>query len=278
MLTEINYIVSCANRKVRAPPEYTQYGRLDNPAPYTWVRNLSRAEQVFTTQARDLYQGDYWTQVKGRERDGNVLIASAGYGWLSMSARVTAYAATLSPGYADSIGDRRWFRKVNAEFGKLELVRDIFPYGPLIVVMSPSYLNQITLPDYGKDMLIVTSKNTGGPYHTRTLVVPSNLQNYFGGSLASLYIRAAAMIGESGSLDIDYWRSWMKSKAAEVPPLNRPIRNKKTDEEIKEYIAENYHCAWSQLLVTYRRSGNACLQARFKYLWEEVHSGVYTYD
>jgi hypothetical protein len=230
-------------------------------------------------------------------------VISAGYGLISETAQLHGYSATFARGHPDSVAkaedivvdnmNEAWWEHLirwpGPEHGMprslAELAQDD-PRTGMLVMGSPDYLRAVeqdlltaaTRLDDDARLVVISSreieKTCLGGY---LIVSDSRLQSQLGGARTSLHARVgrqvisfAARCGwVVGKLREEYNR--MLTIALEKS-VNR--RRRVTNEEVQQFICEElvtYPRARSTgLLRKLRDRGQACEQARFKALFDDV--------
>ena len=114
----LHVIAGCTDRKRLPTPAPLRLGSLHGSAGSdrfaVWWRTLER-DRSPTRPAAELYAGDHWSVIRELPglgaKDGltvRLWVASAGYGLVPADAPLRSYAATFTPGHADSVGWRRY--------------------------------------------------------------------------------------------------------------------------------------------------------------------------
>jgi hypothetical protein len=279
-----------------------------------WCRRLENRHGERVT-ALDLYQGDHWTAVLSLIRkaelagwETDLWVASAGYGLIPAHAPLSPYAATFGGYHSDSVardsgylpkdaGQKwwkalaRWAGPVPGSPRTLEALAGEDPKAAWLVVMSPTYLDAISV-----DLMAARSELTsasrlaivsGTPGPTELELVPHWIpalevcRGTLGGSCTSLNAR----IG--GHLVSNYPpREWnckrmqpdMNLWMAGLQPLERPNRRPITDAEALTYIRKavrsNPLTSHSALLRILRSQGVACEQKRFRDLFHSLETKI----
>jgi len=272
--------------------------------------NLLRVTRDQEVAARDLYQGDHWSKVleleDAAERAGfhpRLWVCSAGYGLVSVDARLKPYAATFTTGQADSVvpsnlaGDwrsaiRTWWKTIAGWKGPdprqprtLESLASTCPETPMIVALSEPYL-AATRDDLltassamacEKLIIVSTGLRRNGDFSKNLIPSAAKLRTRFGGALHSLNVRVVLDILEhthDATISVSRLNKRYTRLLAEVATMTHPDRTRLTDEEVqlfaKQQLADDPTMTASRALRALRDSGRACEQKRFGRLFREV--------
>lgn len=303
----VHVVVMCANRKSKPVPEQLHLRAVQNSHVSdrfaSWTMRLESSDAE-STPAEALYSGEHWQiarslpaigQASGH--DSRLWVCSAGYGLIPASAPLRPYAATLTPGHADSAAQtstdsRQWWRLLTAWAGpgpsaprSLAGLAAEDPAATMIVAVSAAYLRACehdlaeaaqTLKQ--RDHLILIASGMGLPESIKDLQCPidARLQTALGGSLMSLGARAAGRVLETIAperLDRQSATNALGELAARQPDWSRPQRSPDSDESIRALIAERLAqgpATRTSLLRAFRSEGRACEQGRFARLYAEV--------
>ena len=269
-----------------------------------WRVALSDAPAV-RVDAENLYQGGYWTVVRGMPAiatamgwNAQLWAVSAGYGVVKSSKKLVPYSATFARGHKDSVstGTRNdlastWWRCATS--GKQRLgtsVRAIAssdPSATILVIASPQYLQAMehdlssSMREFsGKGSLFIVSSRVPA---TETKLdrcwLPSRgaLQAGLGGALVSLHARTARHLLATVSP-----QDFVKEKLSAMTTKLEGIEQRKqrvsgsamSDDEvltfIKSRLASEPKLGHTRLLRELRESGKACEQGRFRDLFNQV--------
>lgn len=300
----INLVLTCTNRKATVAPAPFQARSLRGTSiasrARTWSDRLS--ERNDGVPAATLYKGDHWSVVQSIASSRgplkvNVWIASAGYGLISPSSRVVAYAATLSGRHPDSVASsseerRLWWASLTTSPARvlplgprsLQKVAAKYSSSPLIIAASPEYIDamaddivaasaRLNTPN----LLSVLCRAGGAPTELEpfAVILNANLASELGGALTSLNARVVRWLVSFGTADLN--RPTVKRYVRKLAErcTARPVlkRAKLTDAEIGQLIQkklEALHRSRSALLRVLREEGYAVEQARFGRIYNEV--------
>lgn len=247
--------------------------------------------------ARDLYIGDHWRAactayahtLKYSSR-AELWVVSAGYGLVRSTRALKAYGATFASGSADSVwrggtdGDRRtelaaWWAALDHESSVADLLgRDTVvviaagvPYVEALDVEIRSALDR----DVSAERLSIIS--AGSPPNAASLPVSGRFRRAFGGTDAALNARVLATLAADAP-EHHFRRSAMSAVltgiTAHTIATERTSGKRAEDGEIVHRIKGmrrmNPSLSRTQALRELRRSGMACEQRRFGYLWAET--------
>lgn len=310
---KVHVVSSCTDRKkvsIAPSRRLRNHRRADvNSAVSRWKEALlSGTDQ--RTPVRDTYAGEHWVEflrvVDSRPEAGAVQgwIASAGYGLVPLDSAVVGYAATFSPGSADSVARLGptgvdWWRSLASwdgpHPGSPRTIRGVVQnaaVGELVVVTaSPNYLHamsedllaamKVSEAGHAADLLVMGTKlpsnlSTAHPDHV--VQFGSGLQRLVGGSRIGLNIRVLAKALEEAGGTRDRIRDWVTSANAQYPVLPAPDRDRADDGTVAKFIASRLREApgikASPLLREWRDAGKACEQGRFGKIYRRVATQV----
>lgn len=268
-------------------------------------RDALHGATVKRVSAEELYQGTYWTIVRGIPAIAQAMgwtphlwVVSAGYGVVPSSKRLVPYSATFAPRQPDSIcsavddeARAAWWRSTTV--GKAALGRSVRsiaasdPNATIIVIASPAYIRAMQddlaeslgeFRDRGA-LFIVSSRVPASETKLNRCWLPSRggLQAGLGGALVSLHARTARhLLATVGPKD------FVKEKLATMTTKLEGLEQKKqrvsgsamTDEEVLTFIRARLQSdsklSHTRLLRELRESGRACEQSRFRGLFGQV--------
>jgi hypothetical protein len=275
----------------------------------SWWRALGR-DRSPTRSAAELYAGDHWTVIRELPELGaraglavRLWVASAGYGLVPAEAPLRSYAATFTPGHADSVAvagtpgrkaTREWWQRLGREEGPdasaprtiAALVR-AHPEATFLVVAAPRYVaaleddlvEALGLLRNHEKLLIVSGMPGPVVEVLRGSWVPSvaSLQSSLGGARTSLHARLARRIiaeaGECG-LEATAVRERFQELAHRAPPPPRYDRTVVDDDEVRRFVVaqlrENPGATHTRALRDFRSTGHACEQSRFRRIFRET--------
>lgn len=315
---KLHIIVTCAERKTVQPPDELQLRNVPGGAPAAraavWTRKLGRDGE--RRPALDMYKGEHWQVAKSLpdlaveaglviREDVHLWACSAGYGLIPVEAPVQPYAATFTPGHADSVskpgdgfGGRAdapaWWRAIADWEGPVSGaprsfealgVRD--PNASFLFVLSATYL-QACATDITKasaavidvDRFLIVSAGSRVTKEIGQLLLPADarLQADLGGTRGVLNVRIAAALLKHTALDRASATRYLSEKLSTSPGITRYERKPMSDKEVKHWIAavlrETPGVSASGLLRRFRDEGFACEQSRFGRLHEECKASL----
>jgi hypothetical protein len=262
------------------------------------------AERV---DAERLYQGGYWTVVRGLPAVAAAMgwrpqlwAVSAGYGVVKNSKRLVPYSATFARGHEDSVagvpGDEpaaTWWRCATSGRHRLGTsVRAIAasdPSATIIVIASPAYVQAMrhdlaaSMGEFsGKGSLfIVSSRLPATVAKLDRCWLPSRgaLQAGLGGALVSLHARTARHLLATVSPH-DFVKERLATMTTKLEGVEhrqkRVSGSAMSDEEVVAFVrsrlASDPRLGHTRLLRELRESGRACEQGRFRRLFNQVKS------
>jgi hypothetical protein len=309
----LHIVAACTELKSRPVPVErrlrTYIGRNGSASVSRWWRVLAAVDDAERVTATQLYQGPYWSSVIELCRTTadagwrvQLSIASAGFGLVPASTRVSSYAATFTPGHADSVPDqgfssrhlanRTWWRELNAHnpsgprvgelSGLIDRARDAY----LIVVGSPWYVGALAadlravMGRIGPDRIaIVTSQLPMDASDLEPSWLPSmaRLQQVVGGGISSLHPRVARELMRSVSptqFETRTARAVLSRLNAGLVPTPRIQRSKSTPIEVLDFIrgrlSQTPGASATALLREFRDKGRAFEQRRFHDVYQEA--------
>jgi hypothetical protein len=298
---KLHIIVTCTERKTAPVPERLHLRDIPDGTPVArataWVERL--ASEVTTSPVRvlDLYAGEHWrvaTSLPGlatgaaTSTDAGLWACSAGYGLIPAHAMVRPYAATLSPGHADSVsggwpGAAAWWQSIGSWEGPdpgaprtiAELVKSD-PDATFILVLSATYLQacrediEAAATAIGDpDRLMIVSSGTRPTSSLGEMLLPTDarLQAYLGGTRQVLNIRIAADLLAGQLTTRTAAISYLVGLLDGQPEIQRYDRKKLSDDEVTRWIRDAQDempgASASRMLRVFRDVGYACEQSRF---------------
>jgi hypothetical protein len=300
--TTVHVIVTCANRKSRPVPLELQLGevtgRSSDERARLWISRLSRANIAPQVPAVDLYAGEHWSVARvfpKLHQPGEVVhlwACSAGYGLIPTEAPLMPYHATLTPGQADSVpGDAAsWWARLGEWPGPakcrprtIETLVATDQAAVFMFVLSKNYLRacgtdiaaaRAGISDLNR--LLVVSAGASPQGDLANLLVPADarLQAHFGGTRRALNARIGAHLLSAGVRGRDEAADHMARLLAAQPPIPRYAREKQSDREVLDHIAERLTedptTSANRLLREFRDAGLACEQHRFSRLFRTL--------
>jgi hypothetical protein len=303
------FYTSCTLTKSVAPPTHLCAGELSKDSVLArqaeWCSRIDAWEGERRT-ARELYSGGHWNVVRdlASARPGlQCFVISAGYGLVSIDARLAPYAATFAFGHHDSVAHARgknapqenveWWnalcswRPVGAK-GVRSICESLMRARTSIHVfaLSAFYLDAISedlargrqqLADTSRLIIVSTGKARHGKMKGNVIPAPAELQTILGGGLISLNVRVAAEALNSipaSDLTFEEVHKFVRALASRAKPRVHPKRCPASDTEIiyfiKKAAREERKPSYTNLLRSFRSSGRACEMRRFKKLFQKT--------
>jgi hypothetical protein len=302
----VHIVVTCTNRKRYPVPARFRLGDLQECQQAVrfaaWTRRLGTDEPAIP--AIDLYGGEHWQIAQGLPavvgHTARLWVCSAGYGLVAAETRLNPYAATFSPGDADSVGRsssqvRDWWQRLTEWAGPetgqprsfAELARRD-PTASVVAVLSDAYIRACAddLRDAAdqlgdRDQFVVVGPATRHRDIDDLLVpVSARLRALVGGSLQALHARVAAHLlttttARQGTIS----RAWLRDAArqatttAPADPSRRSGGIRLSDQEVRSFIRTELATGAASATVLLRRlraSGRSCEQSRFKQLFADT--------
>lgn len=283
---KLSVIVTCTDRKSYKPAADLMVRNLHPGEPAAraarWLTAVEAAPPV--APLTDLYRGETWAQVTyllntahaaGYAPD--LYVASAGLGLRKATFKAPAYAATFTPGHADSVaagwpGATAWWASLPQDPEALDDT-------PAIWVLSRSYSQVIgseLLARKATDRVLVFGGSEQIPERRR---VPANraLRSALGGTVTSINVRMAArwieLAGGDG-LHTDAAREkfhlWARTAVVEERFERQPLSDVDLLALIGQMLTQDSGLSKTQALRQLRSAGMACEQKRFSGLYARV--------
>ena len=287
-MAQLSVVVTCTDRKRLPAPAVLQARTLpeqrSNAARSSeWKRRL-RVHRDPSAPLVALYKGEAWTQarkvmqISARHHRAQALVASAGLGLQDPESSHPPYAATFSPGHADTVatatdgGTQQWWGSLRQVDGALTLTE--LPSWPIIVVLSEAYaramdedLRLLGQERAGEILMVGGWRDVAG---VSRLPADLALRSALGGTAGSLLLRMAAQWLELNPedpvtvpSDNKAWNEW----ATAHRKVERYDRTALTDPEVQQFIANALQrqpsLSATQALRELRTNGFACEQKRF---------------
>lgn len=294
---KLHIIVTCTERKTAKVPERLHLRDVPHAKPWErardWVERLAGEVTTPALPANDLYAGEHWTRAKALsslvlETSAQLWACSAGYGLIPAEAFVRPYAATLSPGHADSVPDGStgavaWWEAIASwegpKPGQPRTFRELAKSDSeaiFLLVLSATYLKacradiEAAGAITGSDRFMIVSAGTrdSDPVGAWLLPASARLQTPLGGTRQVLNVRIAEELlkGQltSRAAATDHLQSLLKRYAH----MERYDREKFSgDADVIDWIREEHKhgrgASASRMLRLLRDSGRACEQKRF---------------
>ena len=284
MLQQLTIVITCTDRKTRVPsPQLTArtlpQGTVEQRCG-EWVSRVSTSP-VEDVPLRQLYKGGTWQQFLQLVADAadnwatRPLVASAGLGLQELDSSLPSYAATFSPGHADSacaasVSGEWWagLRNVPGARPMNELT------GPVLAVLSSAYSRAMhedlaaLAARSDVDLLLVGGwQDVAGA--TR---IPADraLRGALGGTVGSLLPRMARhwlAIGAGRSLTstetAGEWSRWATGVRSEETVARRAMTHADVMDFVHSLRRSQPKVSATSALRTLRDAGFACEQKRF---------------
>jgi hypothetical protein len=311
--SDVLLLVSCSNRKTRTPSfalmlRSVPPGTTESRAT-AWLRRLNRTSGP-TYDAESLYAGDHWHVVRSltglsarNSVRSEVFVCSAGYGLISVSAKIQPYSATFALSHPDSVvqaqsdgeagsARRQWWSAIASWEGPepgsaRSLAEAMRHFEYAFIALSPPYLDAIgddlanVLTTAKPEKISIFSAGAKKSHRFGEYLIPcdSSLRSIIGGACSSLNIRCLRHAIERASEGLD--RESVKRRFArlleERPAAPLPQRTSMSDEEVTSFILEvltaNPGARPTPLLRMLRDSGRSCGQSRFSNLFRQARGG-----
>lgn len=297
---KLHIIVTCTDRKTaRVPPQLrlrdVPGGELRKRAR-GWVERLATEVAIPTVPATDLYAGEHWTRARAlpvlaTAAQAQLWACSAGYGLIPTGALVRPYAATLSPGHADSVpggrtGAATWWEAIASWQGPApgqprtfcELVKSDSS-AAFLLVLSATYLQacEADIEAAGAvadpDRFMIVSAGTRAVHSLGQWLLPASarLQAHVGGTRQVLNVRIAEELLKGQFTNRTAATEHLEDLSHRYPHIERYDRQKFSgDADVIEWIRTEYSvgrgASASRMLRALRDSGRACEQHRFSRL------------
>lgn len=283
---KLSVIVTCTDRKAYEPARDLMVRNLLGTDVATrsnrWLAAIEAEPPV--APLNDLYRGETWSQVNGLVKtaraagyDPTLYVASAGLGLRKATFKAPAYAATFSPGHADSVASttpaaKDWWARLPHEVTALDDT-------PAVWVLSRSYaqvIGQDLLARRATDRVLVFGGAEQIPDQFR---VPAqrSLRHTLGGTVTSINVRIAAKwIELAGGDELhslaarEKFHLWAKEATVEERFDRRPLTDEQVIDLIRQMLAQDAGMPKSRALRQLRSAGLACEQKRFAGLYARV--------
>lgn len=306
MARSLHIVASCSDRKSEPPAVRLRDVRARSiEQRFAKWRDALTSATVARVDAEHLYQGGYWTVVRGlpavasaRGWKAQLWAVSAGYGVVKGSKKLVPYSATFARGHEDSVsleaGDEaaaNWWRCATSGSYKLGTsIRAIAASDPLatvLVIASPSYLRAMQ-DDLGASigefsgsgsLFIISSRIPATDAKLDRCWLPSRgaLQAGLGGALVSLHARTARhLLATVRPQDFVQEKLSLMTKRLEgvEEKKKRVSGSAMSDDEVLAFIRMRLDgdpvLSHTRLLRELRESGRACEQGRFRRLFNQV--------
>ena len=306
----VHVFVACTNRKsqkARADLRLRSVQRDFSERAASWINRISGVEGE--VPAADLYSGESWFVARELRSDldgqSSLWALSAGFGLVHADDLLVPYSATLSTGHPDSVfrsGDqvdptrakRSWWRSLSDWAGpangnrqrSIESVAATHPDSALAVCVGRGYLVAM-LDDLARAatrlsdpqrLMVFSSGECSDPRIADSWIqVHAKTRQSFGGSLASLSVRAARhvlAVSQLTALNACSARSALSTLTLSLDELPQIRGRKQTDDEIVDWITaealRSPGLTKTTALRKLRDSGRACEQDRFGDLFTET--------
>lgn len=283
---KLSIIVTCTDRKAYEPAHDLMVRNLPGADAETrcarWLQAIETEPPV--APLTDLYRGETWSQVTrlvqtARTAGYNpaLYVASAGLGLRKGTFKAPSYAATFSPGHADSVatttpGAVHWWAQLPHDVAGLD-------DSPAVWVLSRSYA-QVIGPDLlarrATDRVLVFGGSEQIPDQFR---VPAqrSLRRSLGGTVTSINVRMAAKwIELAGSDELhslaarDKFRLWATDAVVEERFDRQSLTDEQVIDLIRQMLAQDAGMPRTRALRQLRSTGLACEQKRFSGLYAQV--------
>jgi hypothetical protein len=294
---KLHIIVTCTERKTAQVPGPLHLRDVRGDESQTraahWIERLVSEVTTPTVPASHLYAGEHWVRAKAlpelaSDMQGCLWTCSAGYGLIRGEAPLRPYAATLSPGHADSVpggkvGAANWWKALahweGPDPGQPRSFRELAESDPdatFLLVLSATYLQACrrdieaaaSIATPGRFMIVSAGTVASAPLTRQLLPVNARLQAHLGGTRQVLNVRIAEDLLKRQLLSYSAAANYLEDVMKSYPNAQRWDREKFSgDTEVIGWIRDEYECgrgaSASRMLRTLRESGRACEQKRF---------------
>lgn len=305
---KLHIIVTCTERKTAQVPERLHLRNVPEAAPWerasAWIERLAAEQATPAMRVQDLYAGEHWRVATSlpslvADVDAYLWACSAGYGLISAHAEVRPYAATLSPGHADSVSGGRpgaavWWQSIASWEGPEPGVpRSIAELAgsdtdaTFILVLSATYLQACgadieaaaaAIADPDRFMIVSSGTRPAGLFGQLLLPADARLQAHLGGTRQVLNVRIAADLLARQLTRRTAAVGYLVGLLEEQPEIRRYDRKKLSDDEVMNWIRDAREklpgASASRMLRVFRDSGYACEQGRFAELHRKFSGGL----
>jgi hypothetical protein len=307
-VTTLHVIVSCKSRKTLPIPASLTMSSLAGSGleerAADWTQKLEGLP-LEERSASALYAGDHWRIVLEIPSSANpefqihLWVVSAGYGLIGIDALLKPYSATFIQSHAESVvpkaaafTERDWWRRISEWSpapGAPRHVSDLAAGDSnsfVLLALSEAYANALeddiaaavsSAP--GRVALVSAGRNLRPDDRLASAMLPAEarLKRIVGGAMQGVNARIARKIVSEHARwfpEIEKLRRLIESWGDGVPPLPTYNRARMTDTEVRQFIRDDSvaepRSSKSRALRRLRDSGQACEQARFGRLFQEV--------
>jgi hypothetical protein len=294
---KLHIVVTCTERKTAKVPERLHLRDVPDGEPWerasNWVERLTTEVNTPALRASDLYAGEHWTRAKALpgfavDTQAQLWACSAGYGLIPAAAFVRPYAATLSPGHADSVPDGKtgtaaWWEAIASwegpEPGQPRTFRELVKSdsdATFVLVLSATYLQACrtdieaasTVTDSNRFMIVSAGTRESDPLGAWLLPASARLQAHLGGTRQVLNVRIAEELLKGHLTSRSAATEHLENLLKRYTHTERYDREKFSgDADVICWIREEYKngrgASASRMLRALRDSGRACEQKRF---------------
>lgn len=313
-MSKIHLITTCTNNKKSTNYQPVKLGDFVSPnedieaSAALWSEGLKSAINCNDTlAAKDLYKGGHWSIAKSiaEEFEVELWILSAGFGLINQNTQVINYQATFTSSSDDCIPksngtlperSARWWNALANHIGRTREYQNIAslmksnPEDFFVVSGSSHYIYAIYsdlldglthLKDPLKQLIVITSTSqnlTGlAPY---TLLSQQKMKQRLGGTMVTLNVALArhflskVRTQKREAVDFSIIKQSLEASFSDLMPEPMPERTRRTEEEVKIYIADllrnTPEISASKALRQFRDSGNSFEEKRFRRAFHEV--------
>ena len=294
---KLHIIVTCTERKTAKVPEHLHLRNVPGDEPEAlasrWIERLAADVSTPAVLASDLYAGEHWTRAKALpglaiDTQAHLWTCSAGYGLIPAQAPVRPYAATLSPGHADSVpggraGTAVWWDALSNWEGPDRTQPRTFrelaksdPDATFLLVISATYLQAChadieaasMVIDHDRFMIVSAGTRASTSLDRQLLPANARLQAHLGGTRQVLNVRIAEDLLKRRLMSCAAATEYLEDLLRGYPDMERWDREKFSDDaHVIDWIREEYQhgrgASASRMLRALRESGRACEQKRF---------------
>lgn len=319
-MSRIHLITTCTNNKKSLDSQALQLRNFISKdedietSAALWSKGLENALNSNTTvAAKDLYKGGHWSIAKSiaEEHKVELWILSAGFGLLNQNTPVVNYQATFTstsddciPKSKGTLSERsdRWWNALANSIGRTREHQNITslmrnnPNDYFVVSGSSHYICAIysdlmkgleSLKAPSKQLIVITSASDNSrdltPY---ILLSQQKMKQRLGGTMVTLNVALAkhflseVLRQETSSIDFSVVSQSLEKSFSKLLPESVPYRKRRTEEEVKAYVADLLKKApdisASKALRHFRDSGSSFEEKRFRKAFLEVQLGSKT--
>ncbi|HIP41050.1 MAG TPA: hypothetical protein EYG90_00880 [Campylobacterales bacterium] len=298
----IEIISSCTNSKTKMPDktltiEYYNKEKSLDEIIIIW-KNIIKENEFNKYVTTDLYKGIGWRATLNTYNlftdyyETELYIASAGYGLIQHSMKISSYDATFTPRTLnsiekfnkDKISNIKWWDNINTfqvdSFSDESYIFVILPHNYLIATQN--FIKKL-IKKHGKRVFIFRANQNEALSFMKKYTVEFDLRfnSYQTGTLSSLLSRSVLWLSKEiveykipfeHHLFQEHIENKMKNYPQYKMPKREQLSEEKLIEKIEKMISNDAITSASRGLKKLRESGIACEQKRFSSLFKKVKS------